>query len=149
MGARREGREAAVQFLFQLDLNRAEPEELERAFWILRPVEHPRTPEFAKALVKGVRAHQAEIDAQIQALATNYQLRRIAAVDRNILRVAVFELLHRSDIPPIVAINEAIEIAKAFGSEDSGRFVNGILDRLRLNTAQAKPRPPDTATEPS
>jgi N utilization substance protein B len=148
MGVRREGREAAVQFLFQLDLNRGEPGELDRDFWILRPAESPRAARFARGLVGGVLAHREEIDARIQAAATNYQLRRIAAVDRNILRVALFEMLHCPDVPPAVSINEAIEIAKAFGSEDSGRFVNGILDRLRAEIARGA-GPADASAAPA
>ncbi|MEI6871918.1 MAG: transcription antitermination factor NusB, partial [Verrucomicrobiota bacterium] len=75
--------------------------------------------------------HQDAIDELITRLAKNYRLSRIAAVDRNILRLAVFEIVHTREVPPVVAINEAIELAKQFGSEDSGRFVNGLLDKVR------------------
>jgi N utilization substance protein B len=135
MGKRRESREAAVQFLFQHDLSKggAEEEPLDRLlerFWELRPAA-VKTRDFGAALAKGVLENQADIDERIRKFATNYELNRIAAVDRNILRVAVYEMVFSSDVPPVVSINEAIEIAKRFGSEDSGRFVNGILDRIK------------------
>ena len=82
-------------------------------------------------IAQGVLAHQAEIDERIRQTASNYDLHRIAAVDRNILRIAIFEMLFCPDVPPVVSINEAIEIAKRFGSDESGRFVNGVLDRIR------------------
>ena len=144
MGKRREGREAAVQFLFQHDLSKADVahasqdeeqprEPLERLlerFWDLRPAA-AKTRDFSTALVKGVLENREAIDERIRTSAANYELNRIAAVDRNILRVAVYEMLFTNDVPPVVSINEAIEIAKRFGSEESGRFVNGILDRIR------------------
>jgi N utilization substance protein B len=133
MGKRREGREAAVQFLFQNDLNKAEGPEVPAAleqFWKLR--ESPgKTREFAGDLIKGVLGNIEPIDERIKRVTANYELHRIAPVDRNILRVAIYEMLYTSEVPPVVCINEAIEIAKKFGSEDSGRFVNGILDRLK------------------
>lgn len=131
MGARREGREAAVQFLFQRDLNPGTVEELAPQFWVLRPAPSAKVRAFAETLVRGVVDHQTEIDGRIQRHAENYQLKRIATVDRNILRVALFEMWFCPDVPPVVAINEAIEIAKALGGEESGGFVNGILDRAR------------------
>jgi N utilization substance protein B len=136
MGKRREGREAAVQFLFQSDLNKIDalPEALEE-FWKLREATG-RTREFAGDLIRGVLGHQEAIDDRIKKVTANYELHRIAAVDRNILRMAIYEMLYTSEVPPVVCINEAIEIAKRFGSEDSGRFVNGILDRLKEEAAR-------------
>src|SRR5438045_7446126 len=78
-----------------------------------------------------MNAHLGEIDERIRRYAENYEFRRIAAVDRNVLRLAIYEMLFRDDIPPVVSINEAIELAKKFGGAESGRFVNGILDRVR------------------
>ncbi|MEA3187683.1 MAG: transcription antitermination protein NusB [Chthoniobacter sp.] len=130
MGKRREGREAAIQFLFQRDLNSGEQRESLAHFWEIRTATE-KTRGFANALIHGVIAQQPAIDERITAIAANYQLDRIAAVDRNILRVAIYEMLFTDDVPPVVSINEAIEIAKRFGSEDSGRFVNGILDKVR------------------
>ena len=128
MGKRREGREAAIQYLFQRDLNSAEKGT--QSFWELRPAsEGVRT--FGQTLIHGVVANQDEIDLRIKGCTQNYELNRIAAVDRNILRVAVYEMLFCKETPPVVAINEAIEIAKRFGSEESSRFVNGVLDKIR------------------
>jgi transcription antitermination protein NusB len=130
MGKRRDGREAAVQFLFQHDVQSASDAALEGDFWELRP-SPKNVRDFAEALIQGVLANQADIDARIRKCTANYELHRIAVADRNILRVAIYEMLHCHEVPPIVSINEAIEIAKRFGTEDSGRFVNGILDRVR------------------
>jgi N utilization substance protein B len=155
MGKRREARERAVQFLFQHDLN--PPEHLEVAlarFWEAQrsaaitndkapaswgekvELPPPTTTDaeirlFAEPLIRGTLQHRDEIDALITSIAKNWEFRRIAAVDRNILRLAIFEMLHREDIPPAVSINEAVDIAKKFSTQDSGKFVNGILDRVR------------------
>jgi N utilization substance protein B len=142
VGIRRDGREAAVQFLFQLDHQGFEPGVPDPDFWRLRsassdvdmqqsPPIAPKARAFAEALVKGVCDNRHEIDALIVQFTQNYQLQRLAAVDRSILRMSVYELIFSTDAPPAVAINEGIEIAKRFGSEDSGRFVNGLLDRIR------------------
>jgi transcription antitermination protein NusB len=158
MGKRREGREAAVQYLYQLDLNGRELTIPPAQFWDLRSGPNiPKTPPkiriFAEQLIAGVTAHLDEIDEHIKKHAANYQLHRIAAVDRNILRVAIYEILFSEDVPPAVSINEAIEIAKRFGSEDSGRFVNGLLDRIRgevnrpARDAAWRPREKDGAPE--
>ena len=130
MGARREGREAAVQFLYQRDLNAGANTETLEAFWELRPA-NSKVRAFGMDIAQGVLSHQADIDERIRQAASNYDLHRIAAVDRNILRIAIFEMLFCPDVPPVVSINEAIEIAKRFGSDESGRFVNGVLDRIR------------------
>jgi N utilization substance protein B len=138
MGKRREGREAAVQFLFQDDLNKTDPKALTEVldeFWKLRD-STAKTRQFATALIRGVIENHDAIDERIKKVTANYELHRIAPVDRNILRVAIYEMLHTSEVPPVVCINEAIEIAKRFGSEDSGRFVNGILDRLKEETTR-------------
>jgi N utilization substance protein B len=148
MGKRREGREAAVQFLYQLDLNGQELTAGTPEFWQLRSAPDSaatsaKTQTFTKDLVDGVCSRLAEIDERIKRVAANYELHRIAAVDRNILRLAIYEMLYCPDVPPVVAINEAIEIAKRFGSEESGRFVNGILDRVRgeLTRPSREPQP--------
>ncbi len=130
MGKRREGREAAIQFLFQRDLNSSDERESLEHFWALRPATNA-TREFANALIHGVIAQQPAIDERIQNFSANYELHRLAAVDRNILRVAIYEMIFTEGVPPVVSINEAIEIAKRFGSEESSRFVNGILDRVK------------------
>lgn len=130
MGKRREGREAAVQFLFCSDINQElGPDDIDNFFNTIRPAS-PRVREFAKILATGVCEQRAEVDATIEKHTQNYKLDRISAVDRSILRLAVYELMFRDDIPNVVSINEAIEVAKRFGTEESGRFVNGILDNL-------------------
>ncbi len=136
MGKRREGREAAVQFLYQADLNAGQVPAGNADFWTLRSTPDakgtpPATRAFAEQLVAGVQANILEIDDLIRKYAANYELHRIAAVDRNILRMAIFEMRYCPDIAPVIAINEAIEIAKRFGTEKSGGFVNGILDRIK------------------
>jgi transcription antitermination protein NusB len=137
MGKRREGREAALQLLFHWDLNSQEPLESKmiEAFWKLRPAPQSLRA-YAIALVHGVIANQTAIDEKISSYTANYELKRISAVDRNILRVAIYEMLFEPDVPPVVAINEAIDVAKKFGTEDSGRFVNGLLDRVKLDLSR-------------
>ena len=155
MAKRREARERAVQFLFQHDLN--PPENLESSlaqFWDSQrtaaianekgaatwgqPVELPPPTAgeaelrlFAEPLIRGTLEHRDAIDEQIRKYTKNWELHRIAAVDRNILRLAIYEMLYREDIPPIVSINEAVDIAKKFSTQDSGRFVNGVLDKVK------------------
>ena len=132
MGKRREGREAAVQFLVFCDLNQGSDAKSAAEFWELRPATKG-IRDFALPLVEGVLRHRPEVDERISRYAENYELGRLAVVDRNILRLAIYEMLFRHDIPPVVSINEAIEIAKRFGTEESSRFVNGILDRVKLD----------------
>ncbi len=129
MGKRREGREAAVQYLFSRDMHsEAEEGQLEN-FWTLHTAK-TSTRNYAESLIKGVLAHQPEIDQQIISVTDNFRLERIANVDRNVLRVAIYELLHCPEVPAPVILNEAIEVAKALSAGESGSFVNGVLDRL-------------------
>lgn len=134
MGKRREGREVTLQLLFHWDLNARQPmgETDLGLFWAFRPAV-PGVRTFATNLLNGIVANQATIDEKISKYTANYELRRISAVDRNILRMAVYEMLYADDVPPIVAINEAIDIAKKYGTEESGKFVNGVLDRVKLD----------------
>src|SRR5215831_2243639 len=130
MGRRRKGREVALQFLYQLDLHdEVDPAAHETDFWARHPVDDD-TRAFASALVTGTKRRQDEIDRLIAQYAEHWDLDRMAVVDRNILRLAVYELLEQSKVPPKVAINEAIEISKKFGTRESSRFINGILDRV-------------------
>jgi transcription antitermination protein NusB len=134
MGKRREGREVTLQLLFHWDLNARQPlgETDLGLFWTFRPAV-PGVRTFATNLLHGIVTNQATIDEKISKYTANYELRRISAVDRNILRMAVYEMLYADDVPPIVAINEAIDIAKKYGTEESGKFVNGVLDRVKLD----------------
>lgn len=129
MSKRREGRETALQLLYgQETLPKGTEQDLPE-FWKLRRTDED-VREHALALQRGVTQHLKEIDDRITRALENFSLERLSPVDRNILRVAAFEMFHDDKVPPIVSLNEAIEIAKRFGGEDSGRFVNGILDRL-------------------
>jgi N utilization substance protein B len=145
MGARREGREAAMQFLFLRDLGGADNPDAIEAFFRIRN-SSPSARKFCRELVNGVMEKIAEIDALLTKLCENYELNRIAAVDRNIMRIAIYEMLYCADVPPVVSINEAIEIAKKYGTEESGRFVNGILDRFK-STLSRPARTPASRVE--
>jgi N utilization substance protein B len=130
MGRRRKAREVALQFLYQLDLQSDDdPTPHAGEFWARHPVD-TETRAFADALVRGTKQNQAKADEIISQYAEHWDLERMAVVDRNILRLAVYELLWTADVPAKVAINEAIEIAKKFGTGESSRFINGVLDRI-------------------
>jgi transcription antitermination factor NusB len=130
MGRRRKAREVALQFLYQLDQHgETDPAPHETEFWARHPVDD-ETRAFASALVRGATSRHAEVDELIANYAEHWDIDRMAVVDRNILRMAVYELLDRPSVPPKVAINEAIEISKKFGTRESSRFINGILDRV-------------------
>lgn len=186
MKQRRLAREAAVQFLFQHDLNPPEnlPEALE-TFWTDRPEllldREPDAPSplpagaellpaeavpeeaplraagaaptadeaairaFAEQLIRGTLEHREQIDREIERVSQNWKLHRLAAVDRNVMRLAIFEMKHRPDIPPVVSINEAVDLARKYSTGESGRFVNGLLDRIRAEL----PRPARTPAPPA
>jgi N utilization substance protein B len=130
MGRRRKAREVALQFLYQLDLTGDDDAGAQEAeFWARHPVDE-ETRAFADTLVRGTKANQATIDQLLAQYTEHWDLERMAVVDRNILRSAVYELLLAPEVPPKVVINEAIEIAKKFGTKESSRFINGILDRI-------------------
>ena len=129
MGARREGRELALQALYALEVNPTEVRIFLPLFWDGRK-SPGQIRDFTNALVTGVVENKKEIDALITEKSRNWSLSRMAKVDLSILRIATFELLHRRDIPRNVTINEGIEIAKKFGTEESPAFVNGILDEI-------------------
>ena len=128
MSLRRKGRELAVQVLYQWDIHRDTAQWLDD-FWEQNKV-HPEVRAFADQLVHGVIAHADELDRVIAHSAEHWTVSRMAITDRTVLRVAVYELLHMPDIPGRVTLNEAIDIVKLFGDEQSGAFVNGILDRI-------------------
>ena len=128
---RHDGRVAALQYLYAWSINPpANIVDDLRVFF--EGLEQPRDHyAFGEELIDGVIKNQAGIDAQIKVLAQNWEFERIAKIDLAILRIAMFEMLHRKDIPPVVSINEAIDISKQFSNADSKRFINGILDRLK------------------
>ncbi|HEX4129404.1 MAG TPA: transcription antitermination factor NusB [Pirellulales bacterium] len=128
MTRRSRAREVALQVLFQDDLNSGVSPGDTDAFLVGR-LKSDELAEFGRSLVAGVRRNRAELDAQLAAIAENWGLERMAATDRNILRLGAFEILH-GETPRRVAINEAVELAKRFGNANSSQFVNGILDKL-------------------
>jgi len=131
MGVRREGREAAIQFLYQYDLGGAVTSEDLENFYAFRGIS-PSARRFCQKLLDGILPDKLkEIDLLIQRHAENYQLERLSAVDRNILRLALYEFLSDEGTPVPVIIDEAISIAKKYGTEQSGRFVNGVLDQIQ------------------
>lgn len=130
MGVRRDAREAAVQYLYQREIHSDGSDAGLEEFYALRGLS-PSAKKFCDSLLRGWAAHREAIDEQIRRHAKNYEFHRLSAVDRNILRLAAFEILHCPDVPPAVAINEAIEIAKKYSTAESGKFVNGILDNIR------------------
>ncbi len=137
MARRSRAREVAFQVIYQDDLNPQGNPALRDAL-IQRRLRSPDLVDFARQLVAGVRQHRAEIDGNLERTATNWSLQRMAATDRNVLRLGAYEILH-SGTPHRVAINEAVELAKRFGSAQSAQFVNGILDRL-MHAALEKER---------
>ena len=146
MTRRTRGREIALQVLYQLDQNPDFPPDEVRHF-IERRLRDPALREFADAAILGVRKNLALIDAMIGRVAENWSLERMAAIDRNILRLGAFELIHTPEIPPKVVINEALELAKRYSTAQSSRFVNGILDRLQGPALEARNGPVPPATE--
>jgi N utilization substance protein B len=127
VGVRRRGREIALQMLYQHEIAGTPVETVISGFEELKQAPDV-TREFAVELVRGVTSKLAELDAHLVGQADNWRLERMAAVDRNILRLALYELIFENDTPPAVVIDEAVEIAKRFGSERSSQFVNGVLD---------------------
>ena len=179
MGIRHEAREWALQFLFQSEFNRAESiDEGFKLFWQQQDEDNPvpapaekdpaapagsaaredrmrtKARMFAEELARGVIVHHSEIDPLISRHAENWEIDRMGTVDRNAMRIAIYEMLYRNDIPPVVSINEAVELAKAFSSIESGKFVNGILDRIRKGIDRPArdpnaPPPPAPPAEPA
>lgn len=132
MSRRSRAREIVLQVLYQHDLNPDQPEDVRLRFVNARLNNDKELIEFAKQLLAGVRKHQEAVDQQLEETARNWRLSRMAVTDRNVLRLGAYEILF-SDTPDRVAINEAIELAKRYGTNNSSQFVNGVLDRLMSN----------------
>jgi N utilization substance protein B len=137
---RRRARERAMQFLFGLDFTGCEWESAIEAFWDANP-SRPGVKAYARRLIAGVCANRASLDEAIAEVLRNWSPERVARVERTILRIALYEMRHMPDVPPNVAINEAIEVAKQYGSDEAPRFVNGVLDRLKNSPAAEKCNP--------
>lgn len=131
LGSRREGREAALQVLYLKDIGQKALDVIPDAVWANEPLT-PKTREFAESLVEGVLSQQSVIDPMIKKYTANWEMSRMAAIDRSILRLAAYELLHELETPINVIINEAVEIAKKFSTGESSKFVNGILDKIKM-----------------
>ncbi len=130
MRNRTKARECALKILYAADIRKDSPAEYGHIFWENHPAITGEVKEFSTFLINGVGENREFIDSVISKYATNWQIQRMPAIDRNILRLATFELLFVDDIPPKVSINEAIEMAKKYGDKDSGKFVNGVLDKI-------------------
>ncbi len=130
MRKRTHARELVLQFLYQQEMNPDALESALAAFWGEHADAGQEIRSYTERVIKGTLEHLAELDELITRYADNWKLNRMAAIDRNILRYAAFEILYLEDIPPKVAINEAVNIAKKFSQPDSGKFVNGVLDKI-------------------
>lgn len=126
---RRAARERAVQFLFGLDFTRYEWRDAIEEFWLSSPVQKS-IKDYTEKLIEGVVEHRDELDASIESQLSNWSPERVGRIEQNVMRVALYEMLHCEDVPKSVAINEAIEIIKKFSSVESTRFVNGVLDKF-------------------
>ena len=139
MKKRTRARELALQFLYQLDLRGHDILPEAKSFFRAEEADKGAR-EFSLNLVRGTLEHKAEIDDMIRSVAMNWEIGRMAAIDRNVLRMATYELLHCADIPHKVSINEAIELGKRFSTQNSGAFINGILDKIK-DKAKARSAP--------
>ncbi len=143
MTRRSRGREVALQVLYQVEQNPGVPAEEISLFIQRRLLGERKLCEFTEGLIAGVKEHQVRIDAMISQVAENWRLDRMAAIDRNILRLGAYEMLFCPDVPAKVAINEALELAKRYSTAQSCRFVNGILDRVLQWQVQESKREPE------
>ena len=130
MRKRTQSRECALKILYQTELTRREIHVAAENFWNEFETIDENVRTFTDRLTSGIEKNLQDIDDKISQHATNWQLKRMAVIDRNVLRIGVFELLHTADIPPKVTINEAVELAKKYGDLESSKFVNGILDKI-------------------
>lgn len=156
MGARRSGREAALQMLFQLEASAASAPMTIELFWRSFEDADPEGRPYADTILRGVADSLAAVDARIAKASANWRLERMSRVDRNLLRLGTWELMIQKDIPRAVVIDEAVELAKSYGTDDSSGFVNGVLDRIAndlgrsgSNDAPAPARAPKSVPPPS
>ena len=130
MGNRRFSRELVVQFLYLTEMNEGEIEDQLKVFWENNLCKDEDVRSFAEDILRDILEHKGEIDLQVEKYSDNWTLSRMAVIDRNLLRMAASELMYSKTVPPKVAIDEAVEIAKKFGTADSPNFINGVLDRI-------------------
>ena len=131
-------RECALKILYQAEITRQDLSTAAEVFWKDQEAADPNVQDFAQRLILGIAKHLKNIDEKIVQYATNWQIKRMAIIDRNILRLGVFELVNAPDIPPKVTINEAVELAKKYGDLESGKFINGVLDKIHKTEIQNK-----------
>jgi transcription antitermination factor NusB len=132
-------RECALKILYQMEMTRRPAQQAAKDFWEQEPDHADEIRSFSEQIVDGVGLNQEAIDLKIAEYATNWQVKRMAVIDRNVLRMGVYELKYASGIPPKVAINEAVELVKKFGDIESSKFVNGILDKIHKKEIAADP----------
>lgn len=137
MGARSSGREAALQMLFAVEAASASPTQVLRDFWREFPGDAEGRP-YSESLVQGVVEERSGLDERITRASEHWRLSRMTRVDRNVLRLGTWELLHEAETPRAVILDEAVELAKRFGTEDSGAFVNGVLGRVADDCGRAR-----------
>jgi len=140
MGSRRKARELAMQMLFQWELGGHSPEHVISSFLHAQRIDR-EVEAFARSLFEGTVSEVEALDRRVREQAEHWRLERMAAVDRNLLRVALYELLHCPETPPAVVINEALEIARRFSGKDSVEFINGVLDAIRKTLPASHPAP--------
>lgn len=149
MGARRKARECALQMLFQYDVARQSVEELTTTYWGEMAEAADDVRDFATELAVGAISHLDEIDELIRLRTEHWRISRMAVVDRNLLRLAVYEFLHQPNTPRTVAINEALEIARRFSTQEATQFINGILDAIKRDLEVREAQPGEAAKAPS
>src|SRR3989338_6719997 len=142
-------RETALKILYQKEITRRTIAQAIEKYWSDEIKIDGDVRHFADRLTQGVDEHLTDIDKKISFYATNWQLKRMAIIDRNILRLGVFELLYAPDIPPVVSINEAVELAKKYGDVESSKFVNGILDKIHKSEIISKVQPDKSGPVPT
>lgn len=135
MRKRTRARDCALKILYQAEMVRQPAEAVAGEFWVREDIPDADIRAFCEILVFGVEKNRQEIDKKISEFAANWELKRMAVIDRNILRIGVFELVYSEDIPPKVSINEAVELAKRYGDLESSKFVNGVLDKIHKTGA--------------
>jgi N utilization substance protein B len=145
-GARSTAREAALQMLYAIEAAEEPKEHVLSQFWRQTPGD-PEGRQYAERLVFGITEELAQVDGLISEASQNWRVERMSRVDRNVLRIGTFELLQSQDTPAAVILDEAIELAKRFGSEDSGKFVNGVLERIKTNVLAKDRQTEDRQTE--
>jgi transcription antitermination factor NusB len=137
MSTRRKLREQILKMLYQREVGKSTSDEV-FSFYLKEEKPDSKSAEFVKAIFFGTAEKIAELDQKIEKFADNWKLNRIALVDKNILRMALYEMLYCDDIPTVVSINEAVDIAKKYSTADSGKFVNGLLDKIKNELAQKR-----------